>query len=150
MLLVSCNNGSSIIIDQDAFNTDVNYVLNTSSRTNPSAFNVNTYYYESNGAYVFTIQMEYKAITLTNVRAIMIPISYMSSIQDKVLPSFGYDKNLTLGPSKDVSALTYPGYNLSFKTSSKDEEFDFFVSYYLNDAKEQLVMRYTNFTQITK
>lgn len=152
VVLVSCNNGSSIVIDQEAFNDDVNYVLNTSFRSLSSALNYNAYYYESNGGYVFTLQMEYKASTLTNIRAIMIPKSYVINIQDKVLPSIGYDKTLILGPSKDVTTYTYPGYNLSFKTTSKDETFDLYLSYNVEGKtdKEVFVSEFNDFTKITK
>ena len=108
-------------------------------------FKVNTYLVNDENKFIYTIQIVYKDFYLSNLKAIMIPSNYQNN--NNILPCIGYSSRLNLAKEKNAEQGDYSGYNLSYKTTLKNEIFYLYISY-TNEENKELVYQVDSFTQL--
>ena len=145
--LVSCQNYQNTIdkFDYNLYNGDLTKLENpVLSNTQDAYFTINSYIYSESDYYVYTVQIEYKEVKLSNIKVILLPLNIETS---GLLPNIGYSQALNLTERIDAKKGNYPGYNLSYKTDIVDLDFYVFVSY-ANDTYIENVYSVNTFTRI--
>lgn len=150
--LSSCSRYKNTIesFDLDSYNKDVVKYQNVdkfNTIDEMDKFKVNTYLVNDENKFIYTIQIVYKDFYLSNLKAIMIPSNYQNNNNNNILPCIGYSSRLNLAKEKNAEQGDYSGYNLSYKTTLKNEIFYLYISY-TNEENKELVYQVDSFTQL--
>ncbi|MBE6131895.1 MAG: hypothetical protein E7180_00690 [Erysipelotrichaceae bacterium] len=127
--LVGCHNYQNTIdkFDMEAYKNDIyKFRIPDLSDIKDAPYKINTFIYQEENEYVYTIQIEYDGLRLNSLRVIMSPFT---DNDDITWPNIGYSSNLNLSEVNNTTDNDYKGYNLSYKTEKKDLSFYLFVSY---------------------
>lgn len=127
--LVGCHNYQNTIdkFDMEAYKNDIyKFRIPDLSDIKDAPYKINTFIYQEENEYVYTIQIEYDGLRLNSLRVIMSPYTDNNDI---TWPNIGYSSNLILTEVTNTDNNEYKGFNLSYKTEKKDLSFNLFVSY---------------------
>ena len=127
--LVGCNNYQNTIdkFDMDAYINDTYKLSNVDlSIINEAPYKINSYIYQEENKYVYTIQIEYDGTRLNSLKVILSPIT---DNVDDTCPNVGYSSTLNLAEINNKENHDYKGYNLSYRTEMNNLDFYLFVSF---------------------
>lgn len=147
LLCISCNSNLSIPkFDSRTYYNDLAFAETMDISLSPVKFILNAYVIEDNENFIYTIQFSYRNQFLSNVRAIMIPeASYESEI---IYPCIGYIEKVNLSEEKNIEDSSYPGFNLSYKSSNSNFISDFYISYIDKNNRVEFKYSVTNFIKL--
>lgn len=131
--LCSCNSFKNQIssFDTESYKNDLALFDTNLVSTKPKKFNINAYYFVQDNYYIYTLQVVFNGHDIDNLKLIMLPSGFDLNSQN-ILPCIGYSEKVNLRKNKDLKKNYYPGFNLSYKTDSKDLDFYLFA----NDGEE--------------
>lgn len=146
MTISSCTSYKTTIdsFDNVEYQNDLNHAISLSilEFDDDKSFNIQSFVTNTQTGNIYTLQISYKNVTLESFKAIMFP--HVTTIDtSKTYPSIGYTGDFKLTEHKNVNDNSYPGYNLSYK-SSEVNEFNLFISY----ADEEYVFLFDNFVNL--
>ena len=131
--------------DHQAYKNDIKLYENIEISPSSKEHLIKGYVTKQGNKIVYTVQIVYLVKRLEDIHAILVPEEMKNS--SDILPCIGYSEHLSLGPVKDEDKGEYPGFNLSYATTTYGMAFDLFVSH-LDTKRNASVYRVSSFVPL--